>query len=75
MGLALTFVGREGFGLGWVARFWRPLVAAGARALVLGVGSLGLLSRIAVGGLVYLAVLTAVGGLRFRRNALPVLSV
>ena len=76
MGLALTFVGREGYGVSWLARFWRPLIAAGAMATVLLLlDSRSLPLGVAVGGLVYLGVLTAVGGVRFRRNALPVLSV
>lgn len=76
MALALTFVGREGYGIGWAGRFWRPLVAAGVMAGVLaGAGALNLFAGVAVGGLVYLAVLTVVGGLRFRRNALPMLNV
>jgi hypothetical protein len=38
-------------------------------------GEVPLVPRIALGGTAYLAVLTGVGGLRFRRRALPVLTV
>jgi O-antigen/teichoic acid export membrane protein len=76
MALALTFVAREGYGFAWLGRFWRPLLAAGAMAGVLvGAEGLNLFAGIMLGGLVYLAALTVVGGLRFRRNALPTLSV
>jgi O-antigen/teichoic acid export membrane protein len=74
--VALSFVAQEGFRLTWLARFWRPLLAAGAMtgALLL-LGQANLMVSIAVGGAVYLVAITLVGGLRFRRGALPELSV
>jgi O-antigen/teichoic acid export membrane protein len=76
MGVALSFVAGEGFGIAWISRFWRSLVAAGVMVgVLLLTGEVPLVPRIALGGTAYLAVLTGVGGLRFRRRALPVLTV
>jgi O-antigen/teichoic acid export membrane protein len=75
MALALTFVGQEGFGLRWIPRFWRSILAAMAMAAALLLVRLDLWAAILLGGLVYCLVLAVVGGIRLRRGALPALSV
>ena len=74
--LALGFVGQAGYGLGWLGRLWRPLVASAAMAGVLTLaGPLPLGVAIPAGVAVYLLVLVAVGGLHIRGKALPILRV
>jgi O-antigen/teichoic acid export membrane protein len=75
MGLALTFVAREGYGLAWLLRFWRPLVAGAAMGAVLVWGGLSLPVAIPAGALLYGIALTLVGGIAWRRGRLPVLTV
>ena len=76
LGLALVFLRREGYALTGLSRFWRSLVAGGAMAgLLLTVGPDSIWLAIPLGALGYLAVLTVLGGLRFRKGALPALTV
>ncbi|MEZ4414400.1 MAG: flippase [Gemmatimonadota bacterium] len=55
----------EGFGLTFLRRLWRPLVAAAVMAVALHVAGLHTLLAVPAGALVYGAVLTALGGLRW----------
>ncbi len=74
--LALAFARAEGFGFPHFSRLWRTLLAGSGMAVVLYVsGFTGLWTGVAVGGLVYLGLLTLAGGIRFRRGGPPTLTV
>lgn len=74
MALGQWFVRRAGFPLVTVWRWWRPALATavmGGVLLVMGRPSIWL--GVPVGGLVYVGVLLAVGGLVIRRGKLPMI--
>jgi O-antigen/teichoic acid export membrane protein len=67
---------RAGFTLITFTRWWRPAVATTCMAgVLLLVHPAMLVVAIGLGVVAYAAALTATGGIRFRRKALPVLSV
>ena len=75
MALALAFVGREGYGVGWLARFWRAGLAGAGMAAFLVWGDLNLWMAIILGGVIYAIVLTVLGGISWRRGRFPALTV
>lgn len=75
-GIAAWCARRLEYPLTGLARFWRSAVAAGALALALAaIPEMHVLAAIALGALVYGAVLAALGGIRFERGRLPALRV
>jgi O-antigen/teichoic acid export membrane protein len=67
---------RLGFGVTSVARYWRSALAAAVMTLALiAAAEAPLPVSVLAGGVVYVAVLAAVGGIRLRRGALPELTV
>lgn len=74
--LAVGFARRLALPMTHPARFWRIGTAAVAMATaVVLVGEAPLAARIGVGGVAYLGVLAVLGGIQFRRGALPELTV
>jgi O-antigen/teichoic acid export membrane protein len=70
--LAARYVSRHGLPMASPWRFRRVLLAGAAMAAIIWwVGDRPVLVTVAIGGASYLAALTAVGGIRFRRDALP----
>jgi O-antigen/teichoic acid export membrane protein len=75
-GLALRFARLAGLQLPGPRRFWRPLLAGGVMAAVVGLSGGGPLWRsVVAGAAVYLLTLLLVGGMRLRGWALPELTV
>jgi O-antigen/teichoic acid export membrane protein len=74
--LALRFVAEEGLPFVPVGRLWRTLGSGLAMvALLVAVRPANLWVAIALGGVGYVAVLSLLGGVRFRRGQLPTLRV
>jgi O-antigen/teichoic acid export membrane protein len=75
--LALAARAAHAAGLGRMepVRWWRAGVASALMAAtLLALGTLPVAAAVGIGALAYAVALTAVGGIRFRRGALPVLS-
>ncbi|HEU4563856.1 MAG TPA: flippase [Gemmatimonadaceae bacterium] len=73
---ALAAAREEGLALAAPSRFWRATVAGlTMAALLLWLGPVAWWAAIVLGALAYAAALTAVGGIRFRAGAWPVLDV
>ncbi len=74
--ISLLEARREGFPITGPARYWRSLLAGGGMtAALLLVPGAGFFVRTAVGALAYALCLWLIGGIRFRRDSLPALSV
>jgi O-antigen/teichoic acid export membrane protein len=67
--LVLAEVG--GFSPANPVRFWKPLAAGAAMTAVLVFANFGVVAEVLLGVIVYLALLAALGGFRFRGGALP----
>jgi O-antigen/teichoic acid export membrane protein len=73
--LMAVCIRRGGLALPAARRFWRPLLAGSGMAVIVVSASMpALWLSIALGAISYTAALTALGGLRLRRGALPELT-
>jgi hypothetical protein len=68
---AIVLAEAEGYSAANPFRLLKPLVAAGAMAAVISAVSFGVAAEVVIGGAVYLAVLAALGGFRFRAGTFP----
>lgn len=75
-GAAIAFARRDGLRAAGPARFWRTVAATGVMGGVVWLAAaFAVWAAIALGVLTYFVALTALGGMRFRRNELPELTV
>lgn len=75
LALAVRAASAAGFGPLEPVRWWRAAMAGALMAAVLlAVGTLPVLVAVLAGAAIYVVALAALGGIRFRRGALPVLS-